>query len=81
MKKKDILLSVLLVTIWGVNFTVIKFGLSGVPSMLLVALRYLFTSFPAIFFIKKPKTELKYIIIYGLTVGVGQFSCLFMQCK
>lgn len=77
MKKRDLLLSVLLVTLWGFNFTVIKIGLSGVPSMLLVTLRYLLTSFPAIFFIKKPKTELKYIILYGLTVGVGQFSCLF----
>lgn len=77
MKKKDLLLAVLLVTIWGFNFTVIKLGLNGVPSMLLVALRFLLTSFPAIFFIKKPKTELKYIILYGLTVGVGQFSCVF----
>lgn len=77
MKKKDVLLALLLVTIWGVNFTVIKLGLGGVPSMLLVALRYLLTAFPAIFFIKKPKTEWKYIVLYGLTVGVGQFSCLF----
>jgi O-acetylserine/cysteine efflux transporter len=45
--------------------------------MLLVSLRFLLTSFPAIFFVKKPKTELKYIILYGLTVGVGQFACLF----
>jgi len=37
MKKKDVILAVLLVTIWGVNFTVIKLGLGGVPSMLLVA--------------------------------------------
>ena len=77
MKKKDILLSVLLVTLWGVNFTVIKLGLNGVPSMLLVTLRFILTSFPAIFFIKKPKTDLKYIVLYGLTVGVGQFACLF----
>lgn len=77
MKKKDIILALLLVTIWGVNFTVIKLGLGGVPSMLLVALRYLFTVFPAIFFIKKPNTEWKYIIMYGLFVGVGQFACLF----
>jgi O-acetylserine/cysteine efflux transporter len=77
MKKRDILLSTLLVTLWGVNFTVIKLGLDGVPSMLLVSLRFLLTSFPAIFFVKKPKTELKYIILYGLTVGVGQFACLF----
>jgi len=45
--------------------------------MLLVALRYLLTAFPAIFFVKKPSTGWKYIILYGLTVGVGQFSCLF----
>lgn len=77
MKKKDIILALLLVTIWGVNFTVIKLGLGGVPSMLLVALRYIFTVFPAIFFIKKPNTEWKYIAIYGLFVGVGQFACLF----
>lgn len=77
MKKKDILLAALMVTIWGVNFTVIKLGLGGVPSMLLVTLRFIMTSIPAIFFIEKPKTELKYIILYGLTVGVGQFSCLF----
>ncbi|MFA9422411.1 MAG: EamA family transporter [Sedimentibacter sp.] len=77
MKKKDIMLALLTVLIWGVNFTVIKLGLSGVPSMLLVVLRYLATAFPAIFFIKKPKIEWKYIIIYGLFVGVLQFSSLF----
>ncbi len=77
MKKKDVLLALLLVTIWGVNFTVIKLGLGGVPSMLLVALRYLLTVFPAIFFVKKPNTQWRYIILYGLTVGVGQFACLF----
>lgn len=77
MKKNDIVLALLLVTIWGVNFTVIKLGLGGVPSMLLVTLRYMLTVFPAIFFIKKPKTEWKYIILYGLFVGVGQFACLF----
>ncbi len=77
MKKKDILLSVLLVILWGMNFTVIKLGLDGVPSMLLVTMRFILTSFPAIFFIKRPKTEIKYIVLYGLTVGVGQFACLF----
>ncbi len=77
MKKKDIILALLLVTIWGINFIFIKLGLEGVPSMLLVTLRYLLTAFPAVFFIKKPKTEWKYIVMYGLFVGVGQFACLF----
>lgn len=77
MKKNDAVLAALLVIVWGFNFTVIKIGLGGVPSMLLVALRYVFTVFPAIFFVKKPDTEWKYIILYGLFVGVGQFACLF----
>lgn len=77
MNRRDIMLAVLVVSIWGANFTVTKLGLLGVPSMLLGALRYIITVFPAIFFIKKPAVEWRYIISYGLTVGVGQFACLF----
>ena len=77
MKKKDFILALLVVIMWGVNFTIIKIGLSGLPSMVLVALRYFFTAIPAIFFIKPPKIEIKLLILYGLTVGFGQFACLF----
>lgn len=77
MKKKDLILGLLVVIVWGANFTVIRLGLDGVPSMLLVFFRYLIVLFPAIFFVKKPKTEWKYMILYGLFVGALQFSCLF----
>lgn len=80
MRKKDLVLAVLVVIVWGVNFTVIKLGLSGVPPMLLAALRYMCV-IPAIFFVKKPKIELKYALLYGFAVGVGQFSCLFYAMK
>lgn len=76
MKRKDSIFAFLVILIWGANFTVIKLGLDGVPSMLLVVLRYAITSL-AVFFVKKPNTDWKYIILYGLSVGVGQFSCLF----
>ncbi|HZK09513.1 MAG TPA: EamA family transporter [Clostridia bacterium] len=77
MEAKDKLLALLMVIVWGANFTIIKLGLGGIPSMLLVAVRYLLVFFPAIFFVKKPASSWKYIIAYGFTVGVGQFSCLF----
>lgn len=77
MKRKDFILALLVVIVWGANFTVIKLGLGGVPPMLLVTLRYTLVAFPAIFFIKPPKIELKNLLLYGLTVGVGQFGCLF----
>ena len=76
MKRKDLILALMVVIIWGANFTLIRLGLNGVPSMLLAALRYTLV-IPAIFFVKRPKIDLKYAIAYGLAVGVGQFSCLF----
>lgn len=77
MKIRDFILAVIVIVIWGVNFTVIKLGLSEIPPILLVSLRYTFASLPAIIFIKRPETSWKYIVAYGMTVGVGQFSCLF----
>lgn len=77
MNRKDIVLALLVVTIWGANFTVIRVGLDGVPPMLLAALRYVFAAFPAVLFVKRPAVNLRYLIAYGLTVGVGQFGCLF----
>ena len=76
MKKKDFILALLVVVIWGAKFTVIKLGLGGVPSMLLVSLRYL-SVLPALFFVKKPELDWKYGLAYGFSVGVLQFSCLF----
>ena len=77
MKRKDLILALLVVIVWGANFTVIRLGLDGVSSMLLVALRYALVAFPAVFFIKKPNVDWKYILYYGFSVGVGQFGCLF----
>ena len=77
MKRRDLILALLVVIVWGANFTVIKLGLAGLPPMLLVALRYTFAAVPAIFFVKRPDIGWKYIIAYGTAVGVGQFSCLF----
>ena len=78
MSAADVLLGLTIVTVWGANFTVIKIGLTGVPPMLLAALRYVLVAFPAIFFVPRPKAPVKYWIAYGLTVGAGQFGSLFL---
>lgn len=77
MKKIDFFSALIVVIIWGVNFTIIKIGLGEIPPMFLVSLRFLLVVFPGVFFVKKPDIPWKYIISYGLAVGVGQFSCLF----
>lgn len=77
MSSKDLALALLVVIVWGANFTVIRLGLDGVPPMLLAALRFVLAALPAVFFVRPPAVGLRYSITYGLTVGVGQFACLF----
>ncbi len=76
MTGKDLFFAIMVVIVWGANFTFIRLGLDGVPSMLLVAARYIGV-IPAIFFVKKPNISLNLALAYGLCVGVGQFSSLF----
>lgn len=77
MALNDLLLALLIVAVWGANFTVIKIGLGGVPPMLLAALRYVVVAFPAVIFVGRPQIGARYVVAYGLTVGVGQFGALF----
>jgi O-acetylserine/cysteine efflux transporter len=77
MSRKDIAIALLVVIIWGANFTVIRLGLDGIPPLLLASLRFLLAAFPAILFVKKPAVGFRYWSAYGLSVGVGQFGCLF----
>jgi O-acetylserine/cysteine efflux transporter len=77
MSPKDLLLALVVVVAWGVNFVVIKVGLHGVPPMLLGALRFLLAAFPAVFFVRRPKLPLRVLIAYGATISFGQFAFLF----
>lgn len=45
--------------------------------MLLASLRFLLAAFPAVFFVKMPAVSFRYLLAYGMSVGVGQFGCLF----
>lgn len=77
MKQQDILTALLVVLIWGANFTVIRLGLEGMPPMLLAALRFVLAALPAVFFVPRPAVAVRYWVAYGLFVGFGQFGCLF----
>jgi O-acetylserine/cysteine efflux transporter len=77
LRPRDIALALIVVCVWGVNFAVMKIGLTQVPPLMLVALRFLLAAFPALLFVRPPKIALRYYVLYGLSIGVGQFSMLF----
>lgn len=77
MRPRDVLLTLLVIFIWGVNFAVIKIGLVGVPPLLLAALRFVLAAFPALLFFRPPKVPLRLYLAFGMTMSVGQFAFLF----
>ena len=73
-----VLLALLVVIIWGVNFIFIKLSLDEFSPLLLCALRFLLASVPAIFFIKPPAVPFRFVALYGIIMFALQFSLLFM---
>ena len=71
MNIKDFLVAVVITFIWGINFSVIKLGLTSLDPFMLSGLRFLLCALPLIFFIKKPDVDMKYLVSYGLIFGVG----------
>lgn len=73
-----LLLALLVVLIWGVNFLFVSIGLEEISPLLLCALRFLLSSVPAIFFVKLPNSSFKIIALYGFIMFALQFSFLFI---
>jgi len=77
MTRKDGLLAMLVVVVWGLNFVVIKLGLHNMPPLMLAGLRFVLVAFPAILVVARPKIPMRLLLGYGLTISFGQFAFLF----
>lgn len=77
LRRSDLLLVLVVIFAWGVNFAVIKVGVADVPPLLLGALRFLLAAFPAVLFFRPPKVPLRLYLVYGMAISVGQFALLF----
>lgn len=64
MSRKDGVLALLVVVVWGLNFVVIKVGLHNMPPLMLAGLRFMLVAFPAIFFVARPKVPLNLLLGY-----------------
>jgi O-acetylserine/cysteine efflux transporter len=78
MSPRDILLALVVIVAWGLNFIAIKWGVGVVPPLLLTALRYVCAAVPLVFFVKRPPVPLKLLIAYGVFAGALQFGMLYV---
>lgn len=73
-----LLLVLLVVFIWGINFVFVKIGLQELSPLFICALRFILASVPAIFFVKRPKESMNYVVAYGVFMFAMQFSLVFL---
>jgi O-acetylserine/cysteine efflux transporter len=78
---RDLIAALAVVVIWGVNFVAMKFALRDFTPFQLGAARYLAAVLPLVFFIRRPQIAWKWLLLYGLLQGVGQFGFLFSALK
>jgi len=81
MKLRHLLLAISITAIWGVNFSVIKLGLTTVDPFILAGIRFTLCALPAIFFIPKPDVQWRYLIGYGLVFGIGLWGVVNLGIK
>jgi len=81
MSRGDYLCALGAVVIWGLNFVVMKLGLQGLSPMMLGAMRFAAASLPFLPFVPRPRLPWRFVVIYGLAQGVGQFGLLFTGLK
>jgi len=74
---KDIIAALAVVVIWGLNFVAMKFALRDFTPFQLGAARYVFAVLPLVLVFKPPSVPWKWVVLYGLFQGVGQFGFLF----
>jgi len=76
MPLKDWLAASVIIVAWGVNFVVIKVGLTEIPPFLLGGLRFLLVAL-AVLFVKRPAVSWPVLFLFGITLSFGQFAFLF----
>ncbi|MEM9619096.1 MAG: EamA family transporter [Pseudomonadota bacterium] len=81
MTGRDLFFALLVVTIWGVSFSVVKVGLDELPPIFFVAIRFAIVVIPAVFFIPFPKTSIWNVIAVGVFIGVIKFGLLFIAMR
>ena len=60
MSRKDGVLALLVVVVWGLNFVVIKVGLHNMPPLMLAGLRFMLVAFPGHLFCRTTESTTEF---------------------
>ena len=81
LRARDLLAALVVVILWGANFVAMKWGLRSFSPFQLGAARYLCAALPLVLLVRPPRMHWRWVLLFGLFQGVGQFGFLFMGLK
>lgn len=81
MRPLHIALAFFVVAIWGSNFVIIKIGLRDFPPLFFATLRFAFSALPWLLFIRRPPVAWKWLVLFGVFLGAGQFGLLYLAMR
>lgn len=77
--RRDLAAALCVVLIWGTNFIAMKYALRELTPFQLGIGRYLFAALPLMLIVRPPAMPWRWVALYGLFQGVGQFGLLFIS--
>ena len=78
---RDSGLAVLVMVIWGYNFVVAKTGLTELPPIFMMGLRFAFSAMLLVPFVAMPRGRMKEIAALSVVLGAVHFSMMFTGLK
>lgn len=78
MPLRDLLLGLLVITIWALNIIVIKIGVVELPPLLMTTLRFMLVSIILVPFYRVERAQLPFLLLLSLTFGTLHFALLFI---
>ena len=78
LRARDLLAALAVVGVGGVNFGAMKWGLRSFSPFQLGAARYLCAALPLVLLVRPPRVHWRWVLMFGLFQGVGQFGFLFL---
>lgn len=78
---RDLGAAALAVGVWGLNFVPMKLGLAYFTPFQLGFARFAFSFLPLALWVRPPAVRARWILLFGLTQGLGQFALLFIALR
>jgi O-acetylserine/cysteine efflux transporter len=76
MNRHEWAMALAITALWGLNFSVIRYGVLHVDPLALAALRFALCAAPLLVGLRRPALQARWVLVYGLCFGAGTWGLM-----